>query len=407
MRVLAMVLAGGEGKRLLPLTADRAKPAVPFGGAYRLIDFVLSNLVNAGYFKVVVLTQYKSHSLDRHIAQTWHLSAMLNNYIATVTTQMRRGPRWFTGSADAIFQNLNLVYDERPDYILVFGADHVYRMDPRQMLAAHIASGAGLTVAGVRVPLVEASSFGIIETGDDHRIRAFREKPRETVGLPDAPDQVLASMGNYIFTARTLIDAVTTDAEDDGSRHDLGGSLVPMLVEHGEAAWYDFTTNSVPGSVEADRGYWRDVGEIDSYYDSHMDLIAPMPVFNLYNADWPIFTWHRALPPAKFVVDERQPGQALDSLVSAGVIVAGGTVRRSVLSPGVRVEAGALVEGSVVMDDACIGRGAFVRNAILDKNVVVADGARIGHDPDADRARFTVSSNGVTVVGKNHIVRAQ
>ncbi|TME31872.1 MAG: glucose-1-phosphate adenylyltransferase [Chloroflexi bacterium] len=407
MRVLAMVLAGGEGKRLLPLTADRAKPAVPFGGAYRLIDFVLSNLVNAGYFKVVVLTQYKSHSLDRHIAQTWHLSAMLNNYIATVPAQMRRGPRWFTGSADAIFQNLNLVYDERPDYILVFGADHVYRMDPRQMLAAHIASGAGLTVAGVRVPLVEASSFGIIETGDDHRIRAFREKPRETVGLPDAPDQVLASMGNYIFTARTLIDAVTTDAEDDGSRHDLGGSLVPMLVEHGEAAWYDFTTNSVPGSVEADRGYWRDVGEIDSYYDSHMDLIAPMPVFNLYNDDWPIFTWHRALPPAKFVVDERQPGQALDSLVSAGVIVAGGTVRRSVLSPGVRVEAGALVEGSVVMDDACIGRGAFVRNAILDKNVVVADGARIGHDPDADRARFTVSSNGVTVVGKNHIVRAQ
>ena len=407
MRVLAMVLAGGEGKRLLPLTADRAKPAVPFGGAYRLIDFVLSNLVNAGYFKVVVLTQYKSHSLDRHIAQTWHLSAMLNNYIATVPAQMRRGPRWFTGSADAIFQNLNLVYDERPDYILVFGADHVYRMDPRQMLAAHIASGAGLTVAGVRVPLAEASSFGVIETGDDHRIRAFREKPRETVGLPDAPDQVLASMGNYIFTARTLIDAVTTDAEDDGSRHDLGGSLVPMLVEHGEAAWYDFTTNSVPGSVEADRGYWRDVGEIDSYYDSHMDLIAPMPVFNLYNADWPIFTWHRALPPAKFVVDERQPGQALDSLVSAGVIVAGGTVRRSVLSPGVRVEAGALVEGSVVMDDACIGRGAFVRNAILDKNVVVADGARIGHDPDADRARFTVSSNGVTVVGKNHIVRAQ
>ena len=407
MRVLAMVLAGGEGKRLLPLTADRAKPAVPFGGAYRLIDFVLSNLVNAGYFKVVVLTQYKSHSLDRHIAQTWHLSAMLNNYIATVPAQMRRGPRWFTGSADAIFQNLNLVYDERPDYILVFGADHVYRMDPRQMLAAHIASGAGLTVAGVRVPLVEASSFGIIETGDDHRIRAFREKPRETVGLPDAPDQILASMGNYIFTARTLIDAVTTDAEDDGSRHDLGGSLVPMLVEHGESAWYDFTTNSVPGSVEADRGYWRDVGEIDSYYDSHMDLIAPMPVFNLYNADWPIFTWHRALPPAKFVVDERQPGQALDSLVSAGVIVAGGTVRRSVLSPGVRVEAGALVEGSVVMDDACIGRGAFVRNAILDKNVVVADGARIGHDPDADRARFTVSSNGVTVVGKNHIVRAQ
>ena len=406
-RVLGIVLAGGEGKRLAPLTQDRAKPAVPFGGNYRLIDFVLSNLVNAEIRQIAVLTQYKSHSLDRHITQTWRMSQLLGNYVTPVPAQQRLGPRWYTGSADAIFQSLNLIYDERPEVVVVFGADHVYRMDPRQMLAAHIASGAGLTVAGVRVPLVEASSFGIIETGDDHRIRAFREKPRETVGLPDAPDQVLASMGNYIFTARTLIDAVTTDAEDDGSRHDLGGSLVPMLVEHGEAAWYDFTTNSVPGSVEADRGYWRDVGEIDSYYDSHMDLIAPMPVFNLYNADWPIFTWHRALPPAKFVVDERQPGQALDSLVSAGVIVAGGTVRRSVLSPGVRVEAGALVEGSVVMDDACIGRGAFVRNAILDKNVVVADGARIGHDPDADRARFTVSSNGVTVVGKNHIVRAQ
>jgi glucose-1-phosphate adenylyltransferase len=406
MQLLSMVLAGGEGKRLAPLTADRAKPAVPFGGAYRLIDFVLSNLVNGGFRKIVVLTQYKSHSLDRHIAQTWRLTPMLGNYVATVPAQMRQGPRWFLGSADAIFQNLNLVYDEQPDHILVFGADHIYRMDPQQMVDHHIATGAGLTVAAVRAPLSQASAFGVIVPGEHGRIGAFREKPTDAQGLPDAPDQVFASMGNYIFTTKALLDAVIADASDETSAHDIGGSIIPRFVKRGDAAYYDFQQNAVPGATEADHAYWRDVGEIDAYYDAHMDLIAPVPIFNLYNREWPIHTWHPPLPPAKFVF-HYGPGQAFDSLVSPGVIIAGATVQRSILSPDVRVEHGALVEGSVLLNGARVGPGAVVRNAILDKNVVVAEGAQIGVDTATDRTRFGVSKNGIVVVGKNQRVEVR
>lgn len=404
--VMAMVLAGGQGTRLLPLTADRAKPAVPFGGTYRLIDFALSNLANGGVRKIVVLTQYKSHSLDRHIAQAWRLSPMLGDYVATVPAQMRTGPRWFAGSADAVFQNLNLIYDERPDCICVFGADHIYRMDPGQMIEYHLGSGAGVTLAGIRVPVDQAPSFGIIETDDSLRVQAFREKPADPTPLPDAPDQAYASMGIYLFSTAALVEAVTEDAARQDSKHDLGGSIIPMLVDRGEAAVYDFTANEVPGVTERERGYWRDVGDLDSYYEASMDLVAVEPEFNLYNRHWPIYNWlPPSMPPAKFVFDdEGRRGQALDSLVSPGVIVSGGTVRHSILSPDVRVHSGAVVEDCVLMDGVQVGPGAVVRRAILDKNVQVPPRAQIGVDPEWDRARFPVSRRGVVAIGKGRPV---
>ena len=392
----------------MPLTADRAKPAVPFGGHYRLVDFALSNLVNAGFLRIVVLTQYKSHSLDRHVTTTWRLSPLLGNYVAPVPAQMRRGPWWFAGSADAIYQNLNLIYDERPDLVCVFGADHIYRMDPRQMVEQHLATGAGVTVAGIRVPIEQSAEFGIIETAPDGvTIARFREKPKNPQGLPDAPTQVFASMGNYVFTTQTLIDAVGADAHDEGSDQDLGADIIPMLVEIGAARVYDFSRNQVPGASERETGYWRDVGTLDAYYDAHMDLISTTPVFNLYNQEWPIHSWPEPLPPAKFVVEEEgRTGHAISSMVCAGVIVSGGRVRRSILSPGVHVHSYADVDCSVLLDGVDVGRNAVIRKAILDKNVKVADGAQIGVELERDRDRFVVSDGGVVVVGKNAVVEA-
>ncbi len=406
--VLGVVLAGGEGKRLWPLTRDRAKPAVPFGGDYRLVDFALSNLVNGGYRRIAVLTQYKSHSLDRHIAQTWRMSPIFNNYVMSVPAQMRSGKRWFEGSADAIFQNLNLIQDEQPDYICVFGSDHIYRMDPSQMVEAHIQSGAGVTVAGIRVPRDEAFRFGVIEPASNGRIKAFHEKPREAVGLSDNPNEVLASMGNYVFSAKTLIEAVEEDALDEQSEHDMGGNIVTNLVASGQAGYYDFSTNIVPGATERDRGYWRDVGTMDAYYEAQMDLISVHPIFNLYNMEWPIHQGNSIFPPAKFIFDEEgRRGTALDSMVCQGVILSGGQVRRSIVSSGVRVHSGANVEDSVIMNGVDIGRGAVVRRAIIDKNVKIPAGARIGVDLDHDRSRgYTVSETGVVVLGKGDVVRA-
>ena len=403
--VFAIVLAGGEGKRLAPLTADRAKPAVPFGGHYRLIDFALSNLANAGYLRVVVLTQYKSHSLDRHIALTWSMSPLLGNYVAPVPAQMRRGPRWFQGSADAIFQNLNLIHDESPDYVFVCGADHIYRMDPRQMVDHHIASGAAVTIAGIRVPVEEASSFGVIETGSGTLIESFREKPSDPAPVPGAPHQAYASMGIYVFGADALMEAVTADAADTASRHDVGGDLIPALVEQGVAHVYDFADNEVPGAADRDRAYWRDVGTLDSYYDSHMDLVSVHPVFNLYNLEWPIYSWQRPLPPAKFVFDEEgRVGRAVNSMVSAGAIVSGATVRGSILGPSVEVRSYAEVEDSILMEGVSVGRHAIVHNAIIDKYVEIPEASVIGVDADADRSRFTISERGIVVIGKGEKV---
>jgi glucose-1-phosphate adenylyltransferase len=400
-RVLGIVLAGGEGKRLWPLTADRAKPAVPFGGSYRLVDFVLSNLVNAGYLRIAVLTQYKSHSLDRHITTTWRMSTILGNYVTPVPAQQRLGPRWFTGSADAIFQSFNLIYDDQPDHIVVFGADHVYRMDPRQMVEQHIETKAAVTVAGIRVPRDEASSFGIIDADEHGKIRAFLEKPEDPPGLPDSPNESYASMGNYVFTTEALIESLRTDAGEEASVHDMGGSIIPMLTKDGTARVYDFADNDVPGATDRDRGYWRDVGTIDAYYDANMDLVAVHPVFNLYNRQWPIFSDTPQLPAAKFI----EGGLAQESIVASGSILAGSTVRHSVVFPGVTVLQGAYVEGSVLMPGTRIEAGAVVRRAILDKNVQVPAGAHIGVDPEMDRQRYHVSDGGVVVLGKGELAQ--
>ena len=405
-RVLAIVLAGGEGKRLMPLTADRAKPAVPFAGIYRLIDYALSNVVNSGYLHVVVLTQYKSHSLDRHVTQTWRMSTMLGNYVTPVPAQQRVGKHWYLGSADAIYQSLNLIRDEQPDIVVVVGADHVYRMDFSQMVDQHIASGAACTVAAIRQPIGMADQFGVIDVhpDDPSRIREFLEKPTDPVGLPDSPQEILASMGNYVFDADALVQAVTRDSTEVGSKHDMGGDIVPAFVRRNQAGVYDFKDNDVPGATDRDRGYWRDVGTIGSYYAAHMDLVSPLPVFNLYNFDWPIYTSYGPQPPVKITPGEDgHASQTLESLLSPGVVVSGGKITRSVLSPSAFVGSGAEVTDSVLMNGVHVGAGAVVRNAILDKNVFVEAGANIGVDPEADLARGFVIEDGLTVLGKDQV----
>ena len=340
---------------------------MPFGGLYRLVDFALSNLVNSGLRRIVVLTQYRSHSLDLHMEKTWRLSPLLGNYVVTVPAQMRTGRHWFAGSAGAVYQTLNIIDDEQPKYVAVFGADHIYRMDVEPMVLQHIESGAGVTVAGIPVPIEDASSFGIIEATEDGRMRSFVEKPESPTPIPRDPTRAFASMGNYVFNTEILREAVTADAAED-TKHDMGTNIIPTLVDSGDAWVYDFGKNEVPGQVERERGYWRDVGTIDAYFQASMDLVAAQPVFDLYNYDWPIFTWHYPHPPAKFVHEEGEPrGRALASLVAGGVVVSGGTARRSILGPRVRLNAFSEVEDCVLFDNVEVGRHAVVHRAVIDK----------------------------------------
>ena len=387
---------------MLPLTQDRAKPAVPFGGSYRIIDFALSNFANSRYLKIVVLTQYKSHSLDRHISQTWRFSSLLGNYVTPVPAQMRHGPHWFAGSADAVYQNLNLIGDETPDVVCVFGADHIYRMDVSQMVEQHVASGAGVTVAAIPVGFEEAKSFGVIEAGPDGRIKAFQEKSPNPPTMAGDPTRCLASMGNYVFTTKTLIDIVTPTGEDD-QYTDLGGHIIPALTAAGVAHVYDFSENVVPGQDDREKGYWRDVGTIDSYYDANMDLLAPVPVFNLYNDDWPVYTSHEPLPPAKISRGAGgEPSYVDGSLLCAGSIVSGAHVERSIASAGVRVHHDAHVTGSLLFPGVVVGSGARINRCIVDKNVFIPPGHRVGFDAAADAERFTISDNGIVVIPKDY-----
>ena len=407
-KCLTMILAGGEGRRLYPLTRDRAKPAVPFGGRYRIIDFVINNFVNSGFHKIKVLTQYKSDSLNQHITRGWPLSPIIGQYIDLVPAQMRTDGHWYKGTADAVFQNLTHIHDENPDYVFVFGGDHIYKMDVRLMLNYHKEKDAALTIAAIPIPIEEASEFGIIEVDDEWRCTGFVEKPKEKPkSIPGRPDMCLASMGNYVFNTDKLVNELKIDAEFENSNHDFGKNIIPKMLNEGERIFiYDFTTNEFDGMSPSEKGYWKDVGSIDSYWQANMDLLDYSPELNLYSEDWPLRTFNYNYPPAKFIWEEGDRiGMATNSMVSEGCIISGGSISRCVLSPKVRINSFANVTGSILMENVNIGRHAEIKKAIIDKNVEVPPYTRIGFNRDEDIARgFIVSAGGVTVVPKGAIL---
>jgi glucose-1-phosphate adenylyltransferase len=401
LRVLGMIMAGGKGTRLHPLTRDRAKPAVPFGGKFRIIDFALSNFINSGIYGVYVLTQFMSQSLTEHLQFAWSFNSLLReHFITAVPAQMRTGDAWYRGTADAIYQNLNLIRESRPHLVCVFGGDHVYRMDLSQMLQYHEHNEADCTVAAIPVPIEEASAFGVIEIDEDRRVVGWQEKPKHPKPIPGDPAHALASMGNYVFSCRSLVSCLEADAVDERSSHDFGKDVIPKLISEGRVYCYDFTTNRVPGE-KGPNTYWRDVGTLDAYYEANMDLREVVPAFNLYNRHWPIRTARYDDPPAKFVHDaENRTGRAVNSLVCEGSILSGSTVRNSIIGRNVKIHSFAEVTDSIIFDNVEIGRNAKIHRTIVDKNVKIPDHTLIGFDAEADRRAYHVSPAGVIVLPK-------
>ncbi|MBO6257074.1 glucose-1-phosphate adenylyltransferase [bacterium] len=405
---LVMILAGGEGKRLYPLTKDRAKPAVPFGGRYRIIDFVLNNFINSGFFKIKVLTQYKSDSLNKHITRGWTLSPFLNQYVDLAPAQMRTGNDWYKGTADAIYQNIFHITDEDPRYVCIFGGDHIYKMHVDQMLDFHKENNADLSISGIPIPIEEASEFGIMEVDENWRLINFVEKPNyRPKSIPGNPNMCLASMGNYIFDKEILLDALNRDAQKQDSAHDFGKNVIPMLLGEGKNIYvYNFAQNSFPGMTKAEQGYWKDVGSIDAYWQANMDLLSYNPELNLYSKEWPLRTFNYNYPPAKFVWEEGdRVGMATNSMVSEGCVISGGGLSHCVLSPKVRINSYSNVVDSILMENVEVGRYSQIRKAIIDKNVVIPPHTKIGYDKEEDLKRgFHVSEGGVTVVPKGAIL---
>ena len=401
LRVLAFVLAGGKGTRLYPLTKERAKPAVPFGGRYRIVDFVLTNLVNSGIYSTYVLIQFKSQSLLQHLRDGWEFSGLLkNHFVIPVPAQMRsQGETWYRGTADAIYQNINLIEQANPHVVVIFGADHVYRMNIREMIEFHEHKRAQVTVAAIPVAKEQASEFGVIEASEDGRIKGFHEKNPKAPTIPSDPDNVYASMGNYIFSTGLLLKELYADAENENSTHDFGRDILPNLVGKTDMYAYDFRTNRIPGDPASVRPYWRDVGTIDAFYEANMDLRSVSPDLNLYNRQWPLRSAGYEDPPAKFTFDdEGRRGQAIDSIVCSGSILSGGMVKNSIIGRGVRVHTGASVEDSILFDNVDVGRHSKIKNAIIDKNFKVPEGAEIGFDLERDRELYHVTESGIVVV---------
>lgn len=408
INVLGMILAGGEGRRLYPLTMDRAKPAVPFGGKYRIIDFVLNNFINSEIYKIKVLTQFKSDSLNQHVARGWPMPPLFNHYLDLVPAQMRTGANWYQGTADAIYQNLNLIHDENPTHVAVFGGDHIYKMDIRQMRAYHDLNDADLTISAIPVPVESASELGIIEIDENYRVIGWQEKPKQPKEIPGRPGWCLASMGNYIFDSKVLIDELQTDAMSDVSHHDFGKDIITSMYQRRAVYVYDFATNVHKGQGAQEKGYWKDVGTIDAYWEAHMDLVSVSPVFNLYNSKWHLRTYSYQAAPAKFVFDEgERRGFATDSMVSDGCIISGGHLDSCILSPYVRVNSFSKIEESILLHGVNVGRHAKIKKAIIDKGVEIPPYTEIGYDHEFDRARgFYVSEGGVTVVAKGTKIEA-